>query len=134
VQEALAILAYAVAAAHLALIAFLLAGGFLALRQPHTARWHLPVVAAVGLVNALGAACPLTVLENRLHALSGLPAHLDGVVEHYLIAPVHPAGITPSIRVLIYTVAATAVVVPYVQLLRRLGATRSAPLAARTFD
>ncbi len=131
-QPALVLSAYAVAAVHLALIGFLLAGGALALWRPHLVRWHLPVVAGVALVNRIGASCPLTLLENRLRILAGLPPHSDGVVAHYLIRPVHSAGITPDVELLIYAVVVLAVGAPYAELLRRRGGRRDAPLAVRS--
>lgn len=129
-QLALVLSAYGVAAVHLALIGFLLAGGALALWRPHLVRWHLPVVAGVALVNRMGANCPLTLLENRLRVLAGLPPHSDGVVAHYLIGPMHPAGITPDVQLLIYAVVMLAVGAPYAELLRRhRGRRPDAPLA-----
>lgn len=92
---------------HLAFIAYVVAGGFLAWRFPRTIWLHL-CAAAWGFASiAVGIDCPLTALENwaRIHAgASALPS--TGFIAHYLTGVVYPESALGVVRLL----AAIAVV------------------------
>jgi hypothetical protein len=107
------LLADAVAAVHLAAVLTLVVGGLLALRWRRLVWVHVPVAAAVAVVNRLGADCPLTELELSLRARAGENGYGNGFIGHYLVEPLHPAGITPGVQVLIYAVAVVPNVLAY---------------------
>ena len=100
-------LAGAVAVLHLLAVLLLLTGALLALRWPRLLRVHLPVAAAILAVNLAGADCPLTDLELWLRAAAGEPAYSGGFLSHYLVEPLHPDGITPTVSAVVYAVAVT---------------------------
>jgi hypothetical protein len=107
------LLADLVAVVHLSAVLFLLSGALLALRRPRLLLPHLLVAGAILAVNLAGAACPLTELEVWLRGQAGEPAYGGGFIEHYLIEPWHPAGITPAVSVGIYAVAVVPNLVGY---------------------
>jgi Protein of Unknown function (DUF2784) len=112
-------LADVVVVMHLAFVAFVVAGGLLALRWPRAAWVHLPA-ALWGATIALGGfVCPLTPFENWLRLRSGVPAYQTGFLEHYLLSVLYPAGLTRSLQVAtgIFVVAVNALV--YWRILRR---------------
>ncbi len=119
------LLADLTAAVHLATIVFLIVGGPLALLRRRLLLPHVAVLAAVGAVNLTGSDCPLTVWEQQLQARGGQQPYSGGFIEHYLVEPVHPAGITPAVELLIYALALVPTVLAYGALLLR------APAAAR---
>ena len=106
-------LADGVAAIHLAVVVFMLTGGLLAWRWPRLVWVHAPVALAILAINLAGSPCPLTDLELHLRRLAGLPGYPDGFIAHYLVDPVHSAGLTSTVRVIIYAVAIIPNVVAY---------------------
>jgi hypothetical protein len=100
-----AALADVVAVVHLLAILLMLTGALLALRWPGLLRVHLPVAGAILALHLAGADCPLTDLEQWLRAAAGQPSYSGGFISHYLVEPVHPAGITPAVSLGIYAVA-----------------------------
>jgi hypothetical protein len=105
--------AVVVAVAHLALVLFVVGGGFAARRRRPLRYAHLAVVAAVVAVALARAPCPLTELELRLRELGGAPAYRGGFVGHYLVRPVHAPGLTPPVAVLVNGIAVVANLVAY---------------------
>ena len=95
------LVAAAAMAAHLAFLAFLLVGGFVA--------WWVPWVLVAHVATALWGVgvvvwrrpCPLTALENWGRVRSGRPA-LDeaGFISHYLEGRLYPAGRARAVEVL----------------------------------
>jgi len=81
---------------HFAFVAFVVAGGLLALRWPRIAWLHLPAAAWGAWIEASGAICPLTPWENRLRRLAGESGYPGCFVEHYLIPLIYPAGLTAT--------------------------------------
>ncbi|NML15968.1 DUF2784 domain-containing protein [Azohydromonas sp. G-1-1-14] len=79
---------------HLLFIAFVVAGAALLPRWPRLVWLHGPALLWGIWVEAAGAACPLTPLENRLRALAGAQGYAGGFVEHYLLPLLYPAGLT----------------------------------------
>ena len=92
------LLADAVLVAHLAFIAFVVAGGFAALRWPKVAWAHVPCLAWGALIEFAGWICPLTPLENRLRLAGGEAGYAGGFVERYLLPVVYPGGLTREIQ------------------------------------
>jgi hypothetical protein len=113
------LLADTVAALHLAAVALMLTGGVLALRRPSLLWAHVPVALAVLGVNRAGADCPLTDLELALRERAGEAVYGGGFIGHYLVEPIHPGGITPSVQVVIYALAVLPNAVAYPLLARR---------------
>jgi len=111
--------AVAVGLAHLAVVLFLVGGGFVARRRRPLRRAQLAVVAAVVAVAVARQPCPLTELELWLRALGGVPPYRGGFVEHYLVRPVYPAGLTPPVSVLVHGIAVTANLVAYARIASR---------------
>ncbi len=91
-------LADATVAFHLAFILFAVFGGLLALRKPGWAFVHLPAVAWVAFIEFTGTTCPLTPLENMLRARAGEAGYAGGFIDHYLLAVIYPAGLTPQVQ------------------------------------
>lgn len=84
--------------AHLAFIAFVVAGAALAWRWRWLALLHLPAALWGAYAELAAAACPLTALENRLRLAAGQAGYPGGFIEHYLVALIYPAGLTPALQ------------------------------------
>lgn len=84
---------------HLAFLAYVALGGFLAWRWPRLA-WPHVACALYGLgVTVVGWTCPLTLVEDwarRSAGQAGLPA--QGFVDHYLTGVVYPAQYLVAIQ------------------------------------
>jgi hypothetical protein len=93
------LLADATVAIHLAFIVFVVLGGLVVLRKPVVAWLHVPAVAWVVWLELTGAICPLTPLENMLRARAGEAGYQGGFIDHYLMAVIYPAGLTPQVQV-----------------------------------
>lgn len=113
------LLADAVVVLHLAFIAFIVAGGFLALRWPRAAWLHLPVAAWGVVVHWMGWICPLTPLENWLRARAGEARYQSGFVEHYIIPVLYPAGYGPRLAFVLGAIVLGANAVIYALVLSR---------------
>ncbi|MCC6868833.1 MAG: DUF2784 domain-containing protein [Burkholderiales bacterium] len=125
------VLADAVVLAHLAFIAFAVAGGLLVLRRPRWAWLHLPAIAWVIWLELAGASCPLTVLENAARARAGQAGYGEGFIAHYLLPVIYPAGLTPAWQTVLGLLAlALAVVIYAIALHRRPGRAGSGHRAA----
>ncbi|WP_227367739.1 DUF2784 domain-containing protein [Halomonas sp. M20] len=92
------IAAEAVLILHLAFILFVVLGGLAVLRWPRLVWLHLPTVAWAAALEFKGWICPLTPLENALLRAAGESGYAGGFIEHYLIALIYPAGLTPTIQ------------------------------------
>jgi hypothetical protein len=86
-------LADLVLAAHLAFIAFVIAGALLVLRWPRVAVAHVPAVLWGAYVALSGRVCPLTPLENVLRMRAGRSGYPGGFIDHYVGAIVYPSGL-----------------------------------------
>ncbi|MDP2795588.1 MAG: DUF2784 domain-containing protein [Sulfurisoma sp.] len=86
---------------HFAFVAFVVAGGLLALRWPRAAWLHLPAVAWGAAVEFKGWICPLTPLENRLRGMGGADSHGGDFIARHLLPLLYPAGLTPDIQILL---------------------------------
>ncbi|MGC3873756.1 DUF2784 domain-containing protein [Halomonas sp. GXIMD04776] len=92
------IAADAVLILHLAFILFVVLGSLAVLRWPRLAWLHLPAAAWGAALELNGWICPLTPLENSLLRAAGESGYTGGFIEHYLIALIYPAGLTPTIQ------------------------------------
>jgi hypothetical protein len=94
------LLADASVVAHLAFIAYVIFGGFIAWRWPRTIWLHL-VCAGWGFIGVVvGIVCPLTILENwarRQAGQSGLPP--EGFIDHYLTGVIYPESLLVEVRI-----------------------------------
>ena len=105
---------------HLAVVAFIVLGGLLALRWPRAALVHVPF-AAWGVAIELGQwICPLTPLENRLRRLAGDGGYEGGFVQHYLLPVIYPAGLTPASGVALAALVLGVNVAIYAFVVRRV--------------
>ncbi|MGW6423057.1 DUF2784 domain-containing protein [Nocardia sp. NPDC055053] len=104
------VLADLIAVTHVAFIAYVVAGGFLAWRWPRTIGLHL-LAASWGFGTILiGFDCPLTHAENWAHRRAGeaaLPA--SGFIDYYLTGVIYPDSAIGVVRL----VAALAVLVSW---------------------
>jgi hypothetical protein len=89
----------AVVVLHLGFVAFVIAGGSLALRDRRFAWLHLPAAAWGAGIEFLGGVCPLTPIENRLRRLGGEAGYPGGFVDHYLLPALYPSGLTRRIEI-----------------------------------
>ena len=116
-----ALLAALTVAVHAAFIAFVAVGGLLVARYPRIALLHLPAVLWGAFIEFSGRICPLTPLENRWRLLAGDAGYPESFVEHYVLALMYPAGLTPATQ---YVLGALVLAVnggAYLWLLRRRG-------------
>ncbi|HJU23391.1 MAG TPA: DUF2784 domain-containing protein [Casimicrobiaceae bacterium] len=120
----------AVLIAHLAFIAFVMAGALLAFRWRAVLAAHVPAVAWAIFVEATGTICPLTYVENAFRAAAGASGYSNDFVEHYLLGAIYPAGLTRDVQ---FAVAAIVIVVNAVIYLA-LWRTRRRRRAPRTPD
>ena len=92
------LLADLIVVAHAGFIAFVIAGGYLALRWRWMPWLHLPAAAWGAAIEFGGWICPLTPLENQLRAAGGAAGYSGGFISHYLIPLIYPAGLTRGIQ------------------------------------
>jgi hypothetical protein len=86
-----AILVVLTAAVHFAFIAYMVTGGWLALRWPRTIWLHIPVVIWGVAIEFIDFVCPLTWLERWARPRAGMaPMAADGFIDHYLTGVVYP--------------------------------------------
>ncbi|MFJ1466503.1 DUF2784 domain-containing protein [Massilia orientalis] len=88
------LLAVMVLLLHLGFMLFVVAGAALVARRRRLLPLHLAAVAWGIAIEATGAACPLTGLENHLRMLAGAGGYAGGFVDHYLVALIYPSGLT----------------------------------------
>ena len=93
-------LATAVVLVHVAFVAFVVAGGMLAMRWRRMAYVHLAAVAWAVYVEWSGSICPLTPLENGLRRAAGLEAYAGDFVAEYVFPLLYPDGLTRGAQIL----------------------------------
>jgi len=93
--------------AHLAYLAYLPSGGFLAMRWPRSIALHIPVVLwGIGVV-ALELPCPLTELEQRARARAGMNLLAEsGFIDRYVAGTFYPSNRTGAAQALAFCAAA----------------------------
>ena len=86
-------------AVHLAFVVFVLVGGLLVVRWPRVAWAHVPCALWGVLVELLGWACPLTLLEQAFRTRAGEGAYGASFLEHYVIPLLYPGALTRELQV-----------------------------------
>ncbi|MDE2944205.1 MAG: DUF2784 domain-containing protein [Gemmatimonadota bacterium] len=114
------VLADLVLVVHFLFIAFVVAGGFAAVRWPRLAWAHIPCFVWGALIEFAGWICPLTPLENDLRIASGQAGYSGGFIEHYLLPVVYPGALTREIQIWLGLSVLALNAVAYAWLLRRL--------------
>ncbi len=112
-------------------VAYVVAGGFLALKWPRTLALHLfAVLWGIGSV-ALHWPCPLTWLERWARVWADMrPLPPEGFIAHYISGVLYPADMAAEVQ----AVVAVAVAISWIRVVRRLrGPTRSAASPVRRF-
>lgn len=110
----------AVLVIHLLFIVFVLFGGLLVLRWRWVMVLHVPAMIWGAAVEFFHLYCPLTPLENALRALAGGEGYEGGFIEHYLIALIYPAGLTPQIQLWLGAIVLASNLAAYGWLISRL--------------
>ena len=104
---------------HLSFILFVLFGGFLILKW-HRIIWiHLPAVIWGALIELVGWYCPLTPLEQSLRQAAGEGGYSGGFVEHYIVPPIYPVGLTRDVQILFGCIVIGVNVVAYTLVIKR---------------
>jgi hypothetical protein len=114
-----AALAAAVVMLHLAFVAFVVAGGFLAIRWPRIAWAHLPAAAWAAFIEFSGGTCPLTPLEQALRQAAGLAPYAGDFVAAYIFPVLYPEGLTRRAQIVSGVVVIAVNAIAYVVALRR---------------
>ncbi|NMZ42259.1 DUF2784 domain-containing protein [Pseudomonas proteolytica] len=104
---------------HLCFILFVLFGGLLALRWRRVIWLHLPAAAWGMAVEFFHLPCPLTRWENLLRHLAGQEGYGADFIEHYIIALIYPAGLTPQIQLGLGALVLVINIAVYTRLVRR---------------
>jgi hypothetical protein len=112
-------LADAVVVLHGGFVAFVVVGGFLALKWPSLKWAHLPAAVWGVLIEYAGWVCPLTPLENVLRARAGEAGYAGGFVEHYILPALYPGDLTSSVRWVLGSIALLINVVAYALIWRQ---------------
>ncbi len=124
----------AIVLVHLAFIAFVLFGAWLALQWKWVAVLHVPAFAWGAAVEFRSAQCPLTPLEQWLRRLAGDGGYRGGFVEHYIMPVIYPAGLTPAVQFWLGVVVVTLNVAIYVWILFRWRRMSSRAMIAPAMD
>ena len=112
-------LADLVVVAHLAFVAFVVAGGLLVRWRRRVALVHLPCAVYGAAIELWGWICPLTPLENHLRRLGGERGYTGGFIEHYLIPIIYPHALTPRAQLALGVLVVILNVAIYAWALRR---------------
>jgi hypothetical protein len=83
---------------HLAFVAFVVVGGFLAWGYPRIVWMHAPAATWGALIEFMNWTCPLTPLEKKLRIAAGEIGYESSFIEHYVIPILYPSGLTRSIQ------------------------------------
>ena len=118
------VLATVVVLVHMAFVAFVVAGGVLALRWPRVAWVHLPAALWGAMIALAGFICPLTPLENWLRVRGGASAYDTGFLEHYLLPILYPAAMTRGLQIATGVLVVLLNVLVYARVLGRRRASR----------
>lgn len=95
------ILADLVVIVHLSFVAFVVAGGLLALKWRKFAYLHIPAVSWAVVVEIMGWVCPLTPVEIWLRENAGEKGYSTGFIEHYILPVLYPAELTRTVQLIL---------------------------------
>ena len=113
---------------HAGFVVFVVLGGFLALKWPRAAWFHVPCCLWGALIEFRSWICPLTPLEKWLRVQAGQAGYSGGFIQHYLVPLLYPAGLTErtatllGLFVVVVNVAVYACVIHACKQRRRLDA------------
>src|SRR5581483_1692229 len=100
--------------AHLAFIAFVVLGAFVARHRRWLMIVHLSALTwAVYAELSPGVVCPLTVLENYFARRAGLASYQDDFVAHYVVPVIYQEGLSPRLQYLIVALVLVASLTAY---------------------
>ena len=111
---------------HVAFVAFVMLGGFLALRWRAVVWAHVPAAIWGVLIEYAGWVCPLTPLENSLRAKAGEVAYSGDFINHYVLRALYPSGLTPRIQLALGSLALAVNLIAYSLFIRQIRASRAA--------
>lgn len=112
-------LADGVVVVHLAFVAFVMVGAFLALKWRWLVWLHLPAAIWGVLIEYAGWICPLTPLENALRARAGEAGYSGDFIQHYLLRALYPGGLTTATQWILGSIALGVNIVGYAVLSRK---------------
>ena len=116
-----AIVVALVVALHLAFIAYIVFGGFLALRWRRTVWLHVPAVIWGIAIATKRVDCPLTWVERWARRNAGMaPLPPEGFIAHYLTGTIYPVGWMVGVQVTSFGVVALSWA-PYLRRRRHTG-------------
>lgn len=119
-SSALRIAADVVVAAHVGFVAFVMLGGFLALRWRWLMWLHVPAAVWGVAIEFGGWICPLTPLENYLRQHGGGTAYRGDFIERYIVPLLYPARLTDRFQMILGSLALAVNVFAYWRLFRRV--------------
>lgn len=98
-----------VATVHFAFIAYMVSGGFLALRRPRTIWLHVAAVIWGVAIEVIDFVCPLTWAERWARSKAGMPPMpADGFIDHYLTGHLYPTSTANLVLALALLVVLTS--------------------------
>ncbi len=98
---------------HFAFIGFVILGGFIAIRWRRIAFFHFPTAIWGALIEFYGWVCPLTPLEKLLRKAGGGTEYSGGFIEHYIISPIYPPGLTREVQIVLGSLVVVINLVAY---------------------
>jgi hypothetical protein len=113
------ILADGILVIHLLFVLYVVFGGLLVIKWPHSAWFHLPCVAWGIVIELMGWICPLTPWENHLRRRAGQQGYEGGFIDHYVLSALYPEGLTRTHQILLGVVVLAVNVSVYAWLWRR---------------
>jgi hypothetical protein len=119
------VLADVVVLVHLAFVAFVVLGAWLALRWRRLVWVHAPAALWGVLVMLLGVVCPLTPLEQALRRAGGEAGYRGGFIQHYLVPVLYPHEIARREQVALGLLVVALNLPPYGALVQRARRARS---------
>jgi hypothetical protein len=122
----------AILAVHFAFLAYVLAGGFLAIRWPRLIWPHLVAAGWGLLVILVPVTCPLTWAENWARQRAGEHALTKGFIDRYIEGVIYPARYTRLIDVLVALVVLGSWLIVYSRRRRKTSELSGAGAASKS--